>query len=78
MTVVRLVLISMVCWGFTIYLGREVLLGIKSGIIRHTDSHKTFNRIKEPIKYWIVIFLFTGLVFLALYGWGLSLFQAIN
>lgn len=70
MAILRIVLVSIICWGMVFYLGREVLAGWKRGMVRHTDSVQVYARQKQPLKYWLIMLFFSAIVLLSIVVWG--------
>jgi hypothetical protein len=47
----------------TLFLGPwltvEVVMALKTGRIRHTDSTQVCTKTQEPAKFWVIVTLFT-------------------
>ena len=68
---IRLLLVTLLVGALLGWLGRILWLGLRSGQIRHSDSHRSCSRRKNPLGYWALVLLFAALGWLCLYGYGL-------
>jgi uncharacterized membrane-anchored protein len=57
---VRLIVVITIAGGLAIFLMREVVLGIRTGRIRHTDSRSICSRAKSPVLFWFLVALFSA------------------
>lgn len=55
----RLLLVSVVCLGLALYLGRVVVSGLGSGTVRHSDSTSVCRKKTNPVGYWALITFFS-------------------
>lgn len=69
MVTMRAILASLVCGGLAAFLSREILLGVRAGRIRHTDSSTYCVRKKNPISFWALVLLFGGFVVALILSW---------
>jgi hypothetical protein len=76
--ILRLVIVTFACLGLGLFLGREILLGLKTGKIAYTASRIYCDRSKSPLSFWLLVVLFTIFGCLAIAAWvhvGLSLLE---
>ncbi len=78
MAILRMILVSIICLGFIFYLGKKVISGLKYGVVHHTDSVKVFRKQNEPVKFWLIMILFSVFVLLAFFVWGFSMLAALG
>jgi len=62
MQYLRLILVNVVFLGLSYYLGKNVFIGLKTGIIRYTYSQKICKRNERPFFYWFLVILFTTII----------------
>jgi len=46
----------------------HIIVGIKKGNVRHTDTLKSYNKQETPLKFWFIIFVYS--IFLTTLLWG--------
>lgn len=67
MELLRIALVSLVCGALAIFLGRVLLIGLRTGKIAHTDTDSFFDIKKNPLGYWLLVGLFFGLFSTSVY-----------
>ncbi len=66
----------MLAGGLMPFLLREIVLGIKTGRIRHSDTSTSAARRAHPLRFWGVATLYSGLVAMLAFGvWKASFGQ---
>jgi len=60
--VVVLGLTGICCIEFGWFLGKHVITGLKTGVIRHTNATWTCSRSEAPGGYWFLVLLFSAMV----------------
>lgn len=65
----RVLVVSACCLGFSIFLGRVVFTGLASGRVRHSDSSAYCDKNANPLGYWALILLFLTMVLGSLAIW---------
>lgn len=78
MELVRFLLICLVCGGLALFLGRILSSGLRSGRIAHSDSSSFCLREKNPFGYWLLVFLFSGILLGCLAAMGGAFLQIIG
>ncbi len=66
----RLIAVTAICGGLSIFLVRVVFSGLRSGRIAHTDSSSFCKKQENPLGYWTLVILFTATIFGCLFIWG--------
>ena len=74
---VRLLIVTAVCLGLAVGLGREVVRGLASGKLAHSDSSTYCRRDTNPLGYWALIALFSALAVGSLATWGSVVYDAV-
>jgi hypothetical protein len=74
----RIILVSLVAGWLSWFLGMTVLRGIRTGAIHHTDSTKVCRREKNPVGFWSLVALFSGMVIMFISAWGFVVIDALN
>ena len=69
MTFARIVAVTFVSWGLAIFLGYHIYSGVKTGMLRHTDTDSVYNRGQHPLLFWLLIAVFAGLASAILFAW---------
>lgn len=69
MHMLRLVLVSLVCGGLILLLGWMVLRGLRSGRIAHSDSTSWVARRDNPLRFWVLVILFSALMLVSAGVW---------
>jgi len=49
------------------WLFSQIINGIRTGHIRHSDSRSTFSRRQQPVRFFLVVFLFVAFAGMHLY-----------
>jgi hypothetical protein len=76
--VVRVTVVILAAGGLAIFLIREVVLGIRLGRMRHTDSRSICSRARSPVFFWFLVTLFSAFSAAALLACLLVLRDAIT
>ena len=71
MLLIRLLLLTLLFGSLLCWLGHILWLGLRSGKIRHSDSHRYCSRRQNPLGYWALVLLLATLCWLCLYGYWL-------
>ena len=69
MHLLRLVLITLICWALAGFLLYQIFAGLKSGKIAHSATNQWCSRSKNAVGFWSLVLLFLGFASLALYAW---------
>ena len=69
MSALRIVAATLIYGGFVLLLGRTVLSGLRSGRVARTDSSSFCWRRDNPLGYWALIVLFSGMVLGCIFAW---------
>ena len=71
MALLRLGLITVICFGLTYSLGREIVLGITTGKIAYSKLRLQCHRTSNPAGFWSLVALFSLLALAFLLAWAL-------
>lgn len=74
----RIIVATVVVLGLAWLLGKTVVDGIRTGAIRHTDSTSRCQRQKNPIGFWTLVLLFSGLAVIFTGVWIWAVMDAIR
>ncbi len=69
MHALRLLLITLVCVGLAYLLTREIVAGLKSGKIAYSRKRLYCHRSKNPLGFWLLVGLFSGIIVMSLAAW---------
>jgi len=78
MTILRIIIGTIVCWYFVIFLGKNIYLGLKFGKINYKDSTSVCVKNKNPLGFWSLIVLFLGFISMFFVVWILMIADIIN
>ncbi len=78
MELLRIALASLACGALAIFLGRVLLIGLRTGKIAHTDTASFCDRKKNPLGYWLLVGLFSGLFSTSVYVFARVLYDVIK
>jgi hypothetical protein len=68
MDILRIILVTLICWVFIFILGKNVFVGLKTGIIEGAFRSE-YKRNKNPINFWALMLLYSASVALFIYAW---------
>ena len=70
---IRIIVATVVAAGLAWFLGKTVIDGIRTGAIRHTNSTTRCQRQKNPIGFWILVVMFSGMsvIFASVWIWAI-------
>jgi hypothetical protein len=68
-SVVRDLLLTALCLGFSAYMAYFVFAGLRSGKVAHSEIESFCERSTNPLGYWALILLFAGFSAMGVYGW---------
>lgn len=68
----RIFLFTIIFLYFLWSLGSNIIIGLKTGSIRHTDSSKKCKKSENPMFFWFLVSLFSLLLFSIGYFWFLA------
>jgi len=77
MHIVRLVLITLICWSLVWFLCREIRSGVRSGEIAYTRYRWLCRRNSNPVGFWLLVLLFACFASLASYSWWYAVTQSL-
>lgn len=69
MNALRIIVATAIFGGLVYLLGSKVVSGLRTGNVAHTDSSSFFKRSQNPLGYWALIVLFSGMAFGCIYAW---------
>ena len=69
MHALRLLLVTLVCLGLAYFLTREIVAGLKSGKIAYSRKRRFCHRAQNPIGFWLLVGLFSGIIVMSLAAW---------
>lgn len=78
MSLLRVVLVTLVCLGLGLYLGRVVIAGLVSGKVAYRDSKSVCARRTNPAGYWSLIVLFAAVTVISFVMWGKVVYEAFD
>mgnify|MGYP000858927495 FL=1 len=56
-----------ICGGFAFFMIANILQGLASGKMSHSDSRRFADRRKQPLFFWFLFFVFSAFAAAALY-----------
>ncbi|MBU1259745.1 MAG: hypothetical protein KKE31_05320 [Planctomycetes bacterium] len=68
MDILRIIIGTLVCWGFVFILGKYVFVGFKTGIT-YGSFRSEVKRNKNPIKFWSLMLFYSASAALFIYAW---------
>ena len=71
----RLIITVAICGGLAYYLGSVVIKGLASGRIQHSDSSSVCIKSVNPMRYWLLVLLFTVMVLGSVFMVGKTLYE---
>ena len=69
MNALRLAAVTAICGWLVYLLGGTVVSGLRTGRIAHTDSSSFCKRRENPLGYWFLVVLFSGMALCCIYAW---------
>ena len=78
MGLLRLALVSLVCGTFVVFLGRVLLIGLRTGRIAHTNTSTFCEKKKNPLGYWFLVGLFSVLLSAGIYAWAMAAYDVFK
>lgn len=69
MHALRLLVVTLVLVGIAYFLGKEVVVGLKTGKIAYSKSRRYCHRLRNPAGFWSLVILFSGIVLTMLVTW---------
>ncbi len=74
----RIVLATLVCWGFALFLGYVIATGLRTGKISHSDTSSFVARATHPVAFWFLVVLFLAFVAMFLGVWVKVISSAVG
>jgi hypothetical protein len=74
----RLLVISAICGGLSMFLGHAVFTGLRSGRIAHTNTSSFCKKQEKPLGYWALVIFFSAIIFGCLFVWGQTVYETFN
>jgi len=78
MQIIRLIVGTVVCWGLSIFLGKHIFTGLKTGAIHYKDTKSICKRDKNPIGFWSLVILFSAFIAVFLLAWVNMINDIVN
>lgn len=78
MQLLRLLVITLFAGWFCWNLSATVIDGLRTGVIRHTDSTSRYRRDVNPLGYWSMVVLFTMFVVVVAAAWFLVVSDVVR
>ena len=78
MEIMRLIIGTIIYCGLSIFLGKCIFIGLKTGAIHYRDTESICKRNKKPIKFWSLVILFSAFIAMLLFGWVIMINDVIN
>ena len=75
MHIIRMILVTIVCGWLVALLCRNVISGLRTGRIHHTNSSSYYYRKNNSIAYWSLVILFLAMIIGASYSWFLAFYE---
>ena len=69
MHIIRMVLVTIVCGWLVALLCKNVISGLRTGRIHHTNSSSYYYRKNNFIAYWSLVLLFLVMIIGVTYSW---------
>ena len=69
MHALRLSLVTLVFLGSAYFLGKEIVVGLKTGKIAYSKSGRHCHRLHNPAGFWLLVVLFSGIVLMMFAVW---------
>jgi len=63
----RVLFAVLVCGGFAFFMLANILQGLASGKMPHSDTRRFADRRKQPLFFWFLFFVFSAFAAAALY-----------
>ncbi len=76
--ILRIIFMTAVVGWLSWFLGKTVIVGIRTGTIRHTDSTRVCRRSSNPIGYWFLVVLFSAFVAMLTGVWWWAVGDALR
>jgi len=70
MQLLRLILVSLVCGAFAIFIGRVLVTGLRTGRIAHSDTSSFCEKKNNPLGYWSLVILLSVFFSGSIYIWA--------
>jgi hypothetical protein len=78
MQLLRFLIVCIILGSLAFFLGRVVIRGLKTGKIAHTDSSSFCLKKQNPIRFWLFVIFFSGIILCCLYIIGISAYKTIT
>ena len=74
----RFILMTIICWGIAVLLGKHIFIALKTGKIHHTDTESVSHKTKSPFTFWSLITIFSIFIAIILLLWLSMINDIIN
>jgi len=68
MEILRILIMLIFTLFVSIPLGKNIIIALKTGTIRHTDTTSKCSKDKNPVKFWSLVILNFGFMTIMIFG----------